>query len=88
MPKILLYHIRHRHPQCGGKILRGHHALLVRISQQGLQASCKPGRVAGRIKLNGQFFTLGHLPKVRKIRTNNGDAVGAREVGYATATGR
>lgn len=50
------------------------------------QAVREPSRVSGRIKLEGEFLFLRHLPEVRQIRANDRDSVGTRQMGNTTAS--
>jgi hypothetical protein len=83
--QIFLDDVGHRHAQRGGEILRGHGLLFFRILQKANQAIGQVARVAGLIKVDGQVFSLRHLAKIRKIGADDGDAIGASQVGHTTA---
>jgi len=50
------------------------------------QAVREPCRVSGRIKLEGEFLLLRHLPEVRQVRANDRDSISARQMSNTTAS--
>jgi hypothetical protein len=88
MPQIFLHDGGHGHAQRRGEILYRHGLLFFRTRQQINQTACQILGVTGLVKRNRQFFHVRHLTKIRKVRTQNGHAVGTSQVGYAAAPGR
>lgn len=84
--KILLYDVRHRHPQACREILRRHRPLLHSVLQQCDDTVRKPFFVSRRIEFDGQFLTLGHLPEVRQIRANDGHSVSTGKMSDTAAS--
>jgi hypothetical protein len=87
LPHVFLNHIGHGHAQGGRKILGTHQLLPWLLPKQDFQTVCQALRIAGRIEVNGNFFALRHLAKVRKIRANNGHTKGACKMRNAAAAG-
>lgn len=67
MPYVLLHHIGHGHAQARGEILHRHPVLLFRVLKEVRQAVGESLRISRRIKLNGEFLALRHLPEVGNI---------------------
>ncbi len=88
MPQVLLDYIGHCHAQRGRKVLCRHDVLLVMIRKNPMETIRESLRIAGRKELDRQLFALSHLPKVRKIRTDDRNAKTTREVGNPAASGR
>jgi hypothetical protein len=86
--QVFLHDIRHGHAQPGGKVLCGHGSLLFWIFQQLCQTICEALNIAGRIKLNRQLLTLGHLSKVGQIGTDNRNPIGTGEMSNTAGPGR
>ena len=85
--QVFLHHVGHRHAQSRREILRRHCILFVRIVQYAIQAVGESLSIPGRIEIYRQFFTLTHLPEIRKISTDDRHAKSARQMRYAAATG-
>jgi hypothetical protein len=85
MAKILLHDIRHGHAQPGREILCRHHLLLLGILQQVDEALGETLSVSRRIKLDGQFLVLPHLPEVRQVSADDRHTISAGQVSNAAA---
>jgi hypothetical protein len=88
MAQVLEHNRGHGHAQRGGEVLHRHRLLLVRIGQEIDQPLSQVLRAAGFIKLNGQFFAVGHLAEICKVGAHDRNSVGACQVGYAAASRR
>jgi len=60
--------------------LRRHGELFLVILQHFAKAISEAPRITGRIKLDCQVFTFGHLPKIRQVGANDGHSVSARQM--------
>jgi hypothetical protein len=87
VPQIFLHDVGHGHAQRRGEVLCRHGVLFVRILQQPRQAIRQSFCIPRRIELYRQFFTLCHLPEVRKISTDHRHAKGTRQMRHTAAAG-
>jgi len=85
--QIFLHDVGHCHAQSGSEVLRGHRVLLLGIFQEANQTVSEIVAVSCPIKFDRQFFSLSHLPKIGKVRTNNRHSILAGEMGHAAGTG-
>jgi hypothetical protein len=67
MPYVLLHYIGHGHAQARGEILHRHPVLFFRVLQEVRQAIGESLRISGRVKFDGEFLALRHLPEVGNI---------------------
>lgn len=88
MPYVLLHHVGHGHAQARGEILHRHPVLLFRVLKKVRQAIGQALGISRRIKFDGQFFPLRHLPEIGNIGRDNRHTVGACQVRNAAATRR
>ncbi len=87
MPYVFLHDVGHGHAQGRREILHGHLVLLLRVLKKVRQAISQSLSFSGRIKFDGEFFPLRHLPEIRNIRGDNRYTVSARQVRNAATTG-
>jgi len=67
VPQIFLHHVGHGHAQARGEILHRHPVLLFGVLKEVRQAIGESLGISRRIKLDGEFFALRHLPEVGNI---------------------
>lgn len=85
MSQIFLHDVRHGHAQAGREILHRHSLLFLWVFQKLEEAICKSLGIPWRIKFDGEFFGLCHLPEIRYVGADNRHAVRASQMRYAAA---
>lgn len=87
MAEVFEDYVRHRHAKGCGKILLRHRALPGGVGKEADETSGQILGVAGFVKFNGHPFPVGHLAKILKVGTHDGNAISTGQMRNSAATG-